>query len=163
MDDPRMVDYLALCQAVGHIIIEWSLIEQQLDHWASIAFKQCNGKKLRKDQDIPRMFDRKKEFLKECFKTIPMLSPFKDEGLGLLKKIGDIAQKRHDVVHGALVDLAPNNRIFQFRLLIAKKDYQQERIVDFNPEKFPKLETKLADLVTKSIALTGKLADAFLK
>jgi len=28
--DQRLQDYLALCQAVGHIVVEWSIIERQI-------------------------------------------------------------------------------------------------------------------------------------
>ena len=82
--DHRVDDYLALCQAVGHIVVEWSLVERQFDNWISVAFKQCEGYKLRKNADLPVSFKQKKEFLNDCFKKLPILGAFKEEGLGLV-------------------------------------------------------------------------------
>src|SRR5712692_9751290 len=130
--DPRLTGYLAMCQAVGHIVVEWALIERQIDNWTSVAFKQCGGSALRKNGDIPGQFKQKRAFLTECFKTIPVLADFKDEGLDLLHRASNVVERRHDLIHGTIVDMVPTNGIFKFHILKTSKDHHVLREFDFD-------------------------------
>lgn len=161
--DHRVDDYLALCQAVGHIVVEWSLVERQFDNWISVAFKQCEGYKLRKNADLPISFKQKKEFLNDCFRKLPILAPFKDEGLDLVQQAVAFSNKRHDIVHGSIMNMTPPNRIFRFQILRSEKTHHRIEEFNFNAADFPNLEKTLGDLLTDSMNFSVKLGEAFLK
>src|SRR5713226_6348147 len=134
--DQRLQDYLAFCQAIGHIIVTWALVERQFDNWVSVAFNNCGGKTLRKHRDIPAQFKQKREFLKDCLNKLPVLDPFKAECLALLHRASNLVQKRHDIIHGTIVDMTPANRIFKIQVLKANKDKHVLSEFEFNPSDY---------------------------
>jgi hypothetical protein len=157
--DKRAQDYLAFCQAIGHIIVTWSLIERQIDQWVNIFFKNCGGKLLRKDEDIPAQFKQKREFIKDCCNSIAELYPIKDECLDLLHRASNLSEKRNDIIHGTIVGMCPPDRIFRIQVLKAVKDNHEIKEFKFNPSDYPKFEKSLSGLLTEAIAFSEKLAD----
>jgi len=71
---------------VGHIVVTWSLVEQQMDCWVNIACNQCAESASSPDQKVPMFFDEKKEFLRACFSRIAFLQAFQVEGSALLQR-----------------------------------------------------------------------------
>lgn len=71
MPDDDHGEFLGLCQAIGYVVVHWSIIEQQLDQWVSVAFDECGGKNRRRDEDIPTGFKQKRTFFNGCFAEHP--------------------------------------------------------------------------------------------
>ncbi len=111
---------------------------------------------------MPALLKQKNQFLKECFNKIPELAPFKDQGLDLLHKTMNLADRRHDLIHGTLKDMAPPDRIFHLTVVKTKDDKHTIKEVEFNPACYPKLERSLSDLLTGAIEYSQKLANRFL-
>jgi hypothetical protein len=94
-------DFRALCMAIGFVVVNWSVIEQQVDNWVNVTFINCGGNALRKNGDIPRSFKMKADYLKKCFKNLDVLKPFAIEGLNLLGRVSNISENPGGSEQGA--------------------------------------------------------------
>jgi hypothetical protein len=162
-DEEGHDEFRALCFAVGFIVLNWGIVEQQIDIWVNIAFRLCGGEALRKNKDIPRAFNQKARFLKECFNKLPALAAFASEGKSLIERVSSQASKRHDVVHSSLASFTPKNGAFTFNKVEYKKDGHSVSTFTFSPTYFSTLETEMGDLLSEQIAFGQKLADRFQK
>jgi hypothetical protein len=161
-DEQGHDDFRALCVAVGFVVLNWAIIEQQIDNWVNIAFINCGGRSLRGVDGIPRSFRRKAKFLKDSFRKLPSLSPFAAEGLALLARASVWADERNNLVHGGITSLEPQNGAFQFRKIGYLKGNHTVSTFMFTPSDFSTLETALEELLTEQLAFSQKLADTFL-
>ena len=156
-------EFRALCTAVGFIVLNWGMAEQQLDMLVNIAFRHCGGEALRPHKGIPRHYSDKVDFLKACFKKLPALEPFASEGRSLVERVSARASKRNDLVRGSLASFAPekNGGAFRFNKVGYEIDGHTVSTFMFSPRGFSRLETVLGDLLTEQIAFGQKLADRF--
>ena len=106
-DETAHDEFRALCTAVGFIVLNWGMAEQQLDILVNISFRHCGGEALRPRKGIPRHYSEKVEFLKACFKKLPALEPFASEGRSLVERVSARAPKRNDLVHSSLASFTP--------------------------------------------------------
>ena len=155
-------EFRALCMAIGFVVVNWAVIEQQIDNLVNVAFINCGGKALRKSGDIPRSLKQKTDFLQDCFKKLLPLQPFADEGRDLLGRVNSLSTKRHDLVHGAVMSLTPVNGSFQFRVVGYERENHTATEFTFHPDEFDTLGGLLGDLLTELIAFSQKLAKKFL-
>jgi hypothetical protein len=155
-------DFRALCMAVGFVVLNWAIIEQQMDNWVNIAFRNCGGSSLKDVDGIPRSFDRKMKFLRKSFKKLPALAPFSTEGLALIERASAISTERNNLVHGGIVSMEMRSGAFQFCKVEYTKDNHAVSTFMFNRTAFSTLETALGDLLTEQLAFSLKLADIFL-
>lgn len=160
-DETGHDEFRSLCMAIGFVVLNWAIVEQQIDIWVNVAFKNCGGRALRKKDDIPRSFSLKVKFLKECFKKLTPLKPFATEGLELIKRASILACDRNKLVHAGLVSLKTENGAFQFRRIEYMKDEHAVSPSVFGPDDWTTLETALGDLIPEQLALSQKLADRF--
>jgi hypothetical protein len=158
-DDHR--EFIGLCQAIGYVVVHWSIVEQQLDQWVSVAFDECGGKNRRRNGDIPTAFKQKRSFFNGCLRNIPLLESFKDEGLALTARMAPLAKTRNNLMHSAIGSLQPEDWAFEFRLIGYGKDVHTVQTWKFTLAQWPKLERSLSDLVTDSIRFSQRLADKF--
>ena len=155
-------DFLGLCQAIGYVVINSALIEQQVDNWVDVLFRQCGGANLRKNKDIPRAFNQKRKFLISCFKELPSLAPFSQEGRDLVTRLTKLSVKRNDLIHGAIKALSPINGAFQYRIIGYQKQAHTLREFEFDLHDFSILEKSLSDALTDALEFSQKLGDTFL-
>ena len=156
-------DFRALCMAIGFVVVNWAIIEQQIDNVVNVAFKNCGGKTLRKNGDIPRSMSQKLDFLKDCFHKIAALKPFEGEAVSLIGRTSTLSEQRHDLVHGAVTSLTPINGGFKFRKIgYEKEDHVLHPEFTFDPSEFDKLAGSLEGHLTALIQFSQKLADTFL-
>jgi hypothetical protein len=155
-------DFRALCTAIGFVVVNWAIIEQQIDNWVNVTFLNCGGKALRKKHDIPRAFQMKVIYLKDCFKKLESLGRVSEEGLALLGRVSKLSKQRNDLVHSARMALEPVDGAFHFRKVEYKIDNHAVSDFTFDPDAFSKLETSLEAVLTEQIAFSQKLADEFI-
>ena len=149
--------------AIGFVVINWALVERQIDYAVSIAFKNCGGKKLRKKGDIPRSLSQKLDFLKLSFNRFEVLKAFKSDGEKLICRTNELSDRRHDLVHGTITSMEPVDGAFTFQMVkYAKEDHLYPPEFKFDPSEFDMLAKSLGDHLTELIAFVGKLADTFL-
>jgi hypothetical protein len=159
--DAQDNDFRALCIAIGFVVVNWAVIEQQIDFLVNATFRDCGGKALRNKGDIPRSLSQKTQFLKDCFKKLAPLKPFAAEGLNLVGRVSNLSTERHDLVHGAITNLEPVNGVFHFRKVEYEKENHAVAPFTFDPPAFSKLETALGDVLTELIAFSQRMADSF--
>jgi hypothetical protein len=155
-------DFRALCEAVGFVILNWSIAEQQLDNWVNVAFINCGGKALRRDGDIPRSFKQKTEFFTRCLKNLPTLNSFREEGAPLVSRLRDASNLRNSIVHGSIVSMGNTDGIYRFRKVGYEKEIHTVEYFTFGPSDFFTLEKELGNLIAEQMAFSQKLADTFL-
>jgi hypothetical protein len=162
-EDAEYQEFLQLATAIGFVVINWSQIERQIDNWVMVAFNRCGGKTLSKKGRIPKMFTDKKEFLIRCFQKLPLLAPFKDEGLHLLNDALKISLKRNNFIHGTLNNLTATKGVFNFQRLVHGEKFHQVESFSYALSDWPALEQSILSLLRDSRVLSEKLAEAFFK
>lgn len=101
-----------LCAAVGHVVVNWTLVEVGIDQWIAAI---CRGGADRHfDWHVPATVERKMKVLRRCFKRFAGLSPLADEALALLERALRLHTRRHILVHGVLTDYAPTSGKYSF-------------------------------------------------
>ncbi len=160
--DPKNDEFRSLCTAIGFVVLNWAVIEQQVDNWVNVAFINCGGKSLRKKSDIPRSLSQKLDFLNECFGKLAPLKPFAGEGRSLVGRVSNLSDQRNDLIHGGIVSLEPENGAYRFRKIKYMKENHAVTTFMFDPAAFDKLGKDLGNLLTEQIAFSQKLADKFL-
>ena len=157
--------FLDLCQCIGFVVVHWSLIEQQLENWVNVCFNNCGGKQFQEKRGLPRSLTSKTDFLKRCFNRLPVLVPFRDEGVSLVGRVSSASDRRHDLIHGAITELRPDptSGAFRFRRIGYHGDLHTFREFDFTPDQFAEFGPILTDLLTDTIVFSQKLGDRFLE
>jgi hypothetical protein len=155
-DDP---DFRGLCTAIGFVVLNWSIIEQQIDIWVNVALIDYAIEIPR--NGVPRAFRSKVKFLRACFEKSPELRPFASDGLALIQRASALSEDRHKLVHGVLSAPEPEDGVYHFSKVTYERDGHSVRSFTFDPPAFSKLETDLGDLVTDSIEFGQKLAAPF--
>jgi len=113
-EEEEYQEFLNMAVAVGFLVITWSQIERQIDNWVHCAFHICDGAKLTKNDAIPKMFTKKKEFLTKCFNKLPPLAEFRDDGLRILADAFQVSLKKNNFTHGTLNDMTPIEGVYHF-------------------------------------------------
>lgn len=154
-------DMERLYVVVGYISVHWAILERALETCITIIYHRCNGKKL-VNPELPRSFSQRKEFLKDSFKKIPALAPFKKEGLSLVSKAAHMAEKRAALVHGVVTKFESVNDVFHFYRL---KTYEHNHLLrkeKLDLRTVPSLKAELEGLITMTVNFAILLSNTFL-
>ncbi|MFA4901819.1 MAG: hypothetical protein WC600_03645 [Desulfobaccales bacterium] len=154
--DPRTSMYVS----IGLIVASWSHVEQTLDFWVTIVFRNCGGKSIAYRNQLPRALNNKITFLEDSFNKLEILHPYKYEGLAFLNRIKLLSDMRHTLVHGAIEELTPET------LKIAQLKYGKEKH-EVRHHKYTVTElfncgNKIQDLVIELTPYIHRLMDQFL-
>lgn len=149
--------YQALCKSVGDLILNWGLAESALDICVAIVFHR-GGSTV--ENTIPKAMDKKTEFLKQCFKTLPQLFSWKDEATALAIEASNLANIRHTVVHGSIGQYDPNRHKIAFNMLKAEPTIHRHRTQTLAIETILAAGGKSAALCGKLLKLDERLAKA---
>lgn len=147
--------------AIGFIVVNWALIEQQLDFLVNIAYRRCNGKPLEKSGVVPKMLKRKLQFLHKAFTGLPLLAPFSAEGLKFIPRARALSPHRDNLVHGSLETMKHTRGVYKFAIVKHEKDGHSVKRFTFGPADFLKIEKPTGDLATEMIAFSQRLGKAF--
>jgi hypothetical protein len=121
----------------------------------AIVYHDHRGKERQKT--IPKPLSVKVEFLTDCFKHVDSLAAFKDEALPILARFTALANKRHDVVHGAITSITSKDGVFSLHKLDFEKQAIRLREVSFDGHKFDALAKEILDLGGAAADLGNKL------
>ena len=105
--------WIGLSLALGLVVVQWGLIEKQVDFWVERLFQDFDGKKLRKKGDRPRTLKPKNSFLSECFETMPELAELRPAANNIMSRVVIVSERRHDLIHGAISSW-PKDGVFNF-------------------------------------------------
>ncbi|MCK4619126.1 MAG: hypothetical protein KAT52_04220 [Desulfobacterales bacterium] len=151
--NPEWNDFL---RSIGSITISWGLAEHCLDAIIALFFKKY-GSKLNEKQ-LPKMLSPKIKFAKKCFSRILELTEFKTDGELLLSNFNRLSQKRHEIVHGALIQL-PINGLAMFTKLEIKDNLHHRHSVPFDWVQSQTLTQELQRLGNDTANLANRLLD----
>lgn len=91
--------------AIGRLVVSWSSLEMALDAMIDLIHRGLGGNKL--EPERPRALQRKLNYLRRYFKSLPGMEPSGLAGFLLLfKQIEDLSESRHDIIHGAVLENA---------------------------------------------------------
>lgn len=107
-------DTKALFSAVGFIVVQWGQAEQCLELISHTLFQEFGGKRLASEHKLPKMLGRKVAFVRKCFNKIPAVAEFKTEALEMLDLFNELADDRHNVIHGAITSMSEVDGAFEF-------------------------------------------------
>jgi hypothetical protein len=104
-----------LCCAIGHVIVQWGFVEHNLNICVSTIWHNFGGNKIAKTIEIDKFQRRQIVFLRDCFKMLDSLSPFKDEGIPLLNRTATLLNERDDIIHSTYAGLWDDSfKFYQF-------------------------------------------------
>jgi hypothetical protein len=163
LSDEDIRYFTDFCQCVGFVVLNWSLIEQQLDNWVNVCFHNCGGKPFAKGRGVPVLLKAKSRFLRTCFRSLPLLEEFGDAAIALVERIGTASKRRHDLIHGAITELRPDSVTGAFRFRRIGYDGDIHTLTEYvvAPDDFQSFAPILTDLVTDAITLSQRLGDRF--
>jgi hypothetical protein len=101
-----------LYKAVGKLIVNWAHVDRALDFWITVIYHDVGGKNV--DDKLPYGFDRKKKFLRRCFKQIEPLSHFSEDAIAYIEAAQHYSNTRHFIIHGTLSGYDATDRAFTF-------------------------------------------------
>lgn len=153
--DDRELD--ELYKAVGFVVVQWGQAEQSLDLIVAMLYQNLGGKPLAKR--IPVMLTPKLDYVRKCLSHIPPLQKFRSDGEALISKFEGLSQKRHDLIHGAIANLSPEQGAFRFAKFDVKGNYHVVREFRFESTEFPRLTKNLINLSAAATALGWKLSE----
>jgi hypothetical protein len=153
-----------LCQCIGYVVVHWSMLENQLDNCVNVTFNNCGGSVFQNGRGVPQSLKPKIAFLRRCFRTLSSLVEFRTDAVALLSRISSASKRRHELMHGSLIDLKPDptTGAFRFRHVGYDGDFHTIREFSLTPNDFQAFASTLPDLVGDAIAFAQKLGDKFL-
>ncbi len=100
-----------ICCTIGIMVIQWGYIEEFINQCVLLLYHTCKGKNTKTCQKsgMPRtQFSRKLEFLTEILEA-PLLSKYRNEGLGLICRTELLSKYRDTIIHSAMIELKPDS------------------------------------------------------
>ena len=102
------------------------------------------------------MLGQKIKFANKCFSRISALNEFKTDGELLLSNFNRLGQTRHEIIHGAIMQL-PINGFVMFRKLDIKDNFHHSRYVPFDGAQSQTLTQELQRLGNDTANLANKI------
>lgn len=149
-----------LCKTIGFVVVQWGHCEQSLELLVNTLFLQYGGNKLPKRKRMPKQLGEKIAFMRECARGLPALAPFRVELESLATSFESLAQKRHDLVHGALTDTTALNGVYSFIRLETHPDIHEVKEFQYDLKAFPSLAESLLSLGKDAPRLARLVFDA---
>ena len=152
----------ALCNAVGHVVVNWAFVEHSLDTWSTIIFHFSEGKRLYRM--MQKNLGRKLEFLRRCFKTLKPLQPYSAEALQMLASAECLSLTRHFVVHGVPMQLNQETGAAVFVKLDLIEEYTFHKInkLEIGVQELLDKGSECMDLTASMLKLSLRLLNAFI-
>ncbi len=147
----------ALFKAVGFVVVQWGQAEQSLELATAMLYQNLGG--MPHAKRLPKMLETKLGFVERCLAKMPSLAHLRSEGLALIAAFRAVSVSRHQLIHGAIADLAATNGGYGFMKLDIEGDKHVVREFRFEAAEFPKLAKDLVDLGGRAAAFSAKLWD----
>lgn len=148
-------EFRALCEAMGFMVINWALLEQQLDIWTSIIFKNFDGNKIQ--QEIPKGLVRRSDFLKTAFRNIHKLSELTEEAINIVIGVNDIATSRDHLIHGVIENMKPKEGKWTITKLDHHSDRHVKKDIFLGAKNMAKLIDDIVPLGSRALRLSDRL------
>lgn len=119
-----------LCHPIGHIVLEWSYVDLNLDLTLKIISEDYDTLNMINNTSMSKFAGNKIKLVSLCLEKLPSLNIFKNDGLAIMKKAKDICNERNDIIHSTYAGLN-NDGSFNFRKLVITKKTRRY-IIDNN-------------------------------
>jgi hypothetical protein len=130
-EDFDMGDYTSaedeeLFGAIGRFVISWAHLELGLDCMVQASHVALGGKEI--ERNAPRALNRKLGYLRAVFKRLTVPEKAVQPHLELLDQIEAASETRHDIVHGATIEMVERSgEVTLLRLLRKGDDLTQHK------------------------------------
>ena len=145
----------ALNQVVGAIVIRWSLIDSGIAQASQILWQHMGGHTSEKEP--PRELSRRVRFIKDCFRTNPLLAPLAPAFSVIKAQINQIVPHRDFLVHGTLTEFFPSEAAFQFTKINATKTGHEQHSTKLSMAELLQIVGGIDECATNLITLGEKL------
>lgn len=111
--------------AIGRLTLTWGHLEFAIDCMVHILHSRPAAKQI--EPEMPRSLQRKISFLRATINQLHLDEQTAQKWLRLLDNIQSAAQKRHDIIHGFVIDQKEQSGEAQFVRLIRKGQITKSR------------------------------------
>ena len=85
---------------VGFAVVQWAYVEMALDQCVVTIHTRGGGRTVCADRPTTAL-NRKLRFLRACFRRVPGLTEYASDGLAILSRVEELAERRNTTVHSA--------------------------------------------------------------
>jgi len=111
--------------AIGRLTISWAHLELGLDVMVEVLYYGVRENKV--DGAIPRALGRKIDFLRAAFKRLPLPDDAAAGYESLFDAIKTASERRHDIIHGVVVEQIEGSGEAKMVRLLPKKGGERRR------------------------------------
>lgn len=129
---------------VGRIAMRWTGLEVNLDFWCLYIQDCAGGSVLQKN--LPSSLRGKVQYFRKAYATLPPLIPFAAEATPLIDEIEALKTKRHDLIHGFVVDSNETETAKTYTRHIFEGTRIRRHIVPYSNADLEELELAVVDL-----------------
>lgn len=140
--DTEVLDNIA--KAFGLVVVQWGNCEQSLDMLIALLWQSFSTRKF--SRRIPVMLTPKLEFARKSFAGVAILKNLKSRAELVFAEFERLSKVRNDLIHGAVVSLAPIDGHFVLMKFDVHDDFHHVREVQFQVAAYPKLARDLVNL-----------------
>lgn len=113
-----------LSSPIGHIVLQWSYVDHNLDCCINIISKDFDTMDLINVKSMSKFAGKKIELIKLCLEQLPSMAVFKKDGLSIMKNASIICTKRNDIIHSTYAGINPDGSYNFQRLIVVKKTHR---------------------------------------
>ncbi len=110
-------------QIVGMFVGCWARLEMSLDYsnWIILNVVPGGGALA---SELPRSLGQKIELFRKAHADLSLLADFKIDAAGILRRIQDLKEHRHDLIHGRGTEILDGRSVSYVRLHLKGADFQ---------------------------------------
>jgi hypothetical protein len=102
MSSPATSIDLQFLASIGSLTLAWGQLEGAIDGFVGLLHWHVGGQQI--ERVMPWQLSRKIEYIKKCFRKIPVLQPSAQLACDIMDKIDEASEIRHDLIHGYVVE-----------------------------------------------------------
>lgn len=103
--------FLKNAQRIGIVTILTASIDIMVDGINSLILQKLDGQSL--GEPLPQAAARKIAFLVKAYRRLPLLAPYKEDVANLIGRLRWLKDRRHDLVHGVLLNALGTDLVVQ--------------------------------------------------
>lgn len=147
--------------AIGRLTISWAHLELGLDIMIFLAHHMLAAR--HRDKEIPRALGRKLKYAKHLIRHLPIAPADLPTFEGLIDKIQDESDIRHDLIHGAVIEHEEGSGKAVLTRLIHQKTYWDQKTINADTISILKAANRANSLSNPIFAIVNVLQEISLE
>lgn len=145
--------------AIGRLTLTWGHLEFAIDCMVHVLHSRPDAKQI--EPEMPRSLQRKISFLRATISQLPLDKQTAQKWLRLLDNIQSAAQKRHDIIHGFVIEQKERSGEAQFVRLFRKGKITKSRRHTANTQSILKAANQASKLASTLFRWVDAALDLF--